>query len=242
LAFACGGESSSPGGPNQTACDSSPRAGLSSTDGCKVVATAEVTPQAARDLGFRVDRDLALLDRTHQASFHRGDFACGAPPGVDGQISIRATLQSIEHRRRAPVHESIPASACPDFLIYHCGVELNTNEGSVSGRFDGEAYSGVDSVHISAGPEPAQFAGTLGIRVDRNRPREGVVAISITLREAGPAGQVFTAVNYTDCGDPLQHQGEGGFWPTDNSQIQCGWLEVPYPEFPMVSLDEYNHL
>ena len=230
-------------------CGSSPppESGLSgSFAACSIASQTEITAQDARDLGFPVDHELALLDRTHQAPFHRGDFACtaGAVPSVDGQISIRPTLQRIELRKNRPTSEVIDPSSCSDFLIFRASVELGTDDGIVSGHFDAEGPSYVGGLYLSALPEPKEFAGTLGIRVDSSRPHRGLVSINIVLRDRSPNGELFTQVLYADGGSPLQDDGDGIFWPADDVDTHfpphCVWLEVPGAQSPMVSLDEYN--
>jgi hypothetical protein len=235
---ACGGGSS----PAPGAVDRSSSA-------CKIASQNEITAQAARDLGFSVDHELALLDRSHQAPFHHGNFVCasGAVPSVDGQISIRATLQRIELQKNEPASDSIDAKSCADLLIFRTTLELGTDDGSVSGHFDAEGGSYVDGMYLSALPEPKELAGALGIRVDRNRPQRGQVSVWVALRDRSPNGQLFTRVNYSDGGSPQQDDGDGMFWPADDVDTHlpphCGWLDPQgAPPAMMISLDEYNRL
>ena len=145
------------------------------------------------------------------------------------------------HRASSPragvrLHRS---GQCTDYLVFRTKVEFSTDEGTISGQFEAEGVSYLDGVYLSPSVDSKQCAGSLGIRLDRNRPSRGFVSITVQLRDGVPTGRLYTGVIYTDVELLTGEEGDGIFWPADDLENHCVWLEG---SSPMISLDEYNQL
>jgi hypothetical protein len=236
--------------------DGSQTGGEGSIAGCRRVSATTISAEEARLLDFPVDEQLALFDQTFEASFHRGNLDCSAlPASSDGHIQTRASLLGID--REQFVSASDRADDCPswrrEILKYRAQINLTTDDGTLEGSFESTASVG----HPAPGNDPvlglrftgAEFAplsGSLGIRVDSARPHVPRVSLQIALGVTPWPSQVFTLVDYTDGGDPLQDQGDGMFWPPDfrdgQDQGMCGWLDYPVPQRAPISIDAYKAL
>jgi hypothetical protein len=214
---------------------------------CVTVSTNPVTQDEARALGFPVDDDLAKLAQPIDVPFHRGDFACGTAADTSGQLRITVVVNAIKHYVNRPNPNAGGAITCRDWLGYDAAIDLRTDDGTLSGSITDTWIAGADSsgahaMHFSVGVPAATFSGSLGIRAERLRQPVGTVSISTTIRGPAVSGQVFTYVEYCD-GQPLTwDQGDGLFWPPDNPNKTCSWLEAPAPRGPMMTLDEFNAL
>lgn len=246
----------SPGGGTTTIADSSgsQTGGEGSKDACQTVSVTEIDAEEARALGFIVDDDLALFDRTFEAPFHRGNLDCSAlPPTSDGQIEVRASLQRIDLVRREPT--DVP-ELCPPlkqtYLVYRAVIDLTTGDGTLAGSAEGWASRSLPEAAepagllFSAAAEPAAFTGSLGIRVDAGRAHTSVVNAGVAIGATAWASSLFSLVNYSDGADPVQDQGEGIFWPADFQDVAgaalCGWLDVPEGQRTPISIDDFNDL
>jgi hypothetical protein len=243
-------------GEGTTIADSSgsQTGGEGTKDACKTVSVTEIDAEEARTLGFAVDDDLALFDRTFEAPFHSGNLDCSAlPPSSDGQIEVRASLQGIDLVRREP--SDVP-ELCPTpkqtYLQYRAVIELTTDDGTLAGSFEGWARRSLPEAAEPAGlafsvdAEAAAFSGSLGIRVDSGRAHTGIVVGNVVLGATVWASNLFTRVDYADSAEPLQDQGDGIFWPANfqdlNGTALCGWLDVPEEQRTPISIDDFNDL
>ena len=206
-----------------------------------------VTQDEARALGFPVDDDLAQLAQPIDVPFHRSGFPCGTPAATSGQLRITVAVATIKHYVNRPTTSAVDPSKCPDWLGYEATIDLQTDEGTLSGSIPGTLIAGPDSsgAHAMAffvSARPADFSGSLGIRADRLRQPAGIVGLTTTIRGPAVSGQVFTSVAYCDGEMPDWDQGDGLFWPPDNPVNTCTWLEAPAPWGQMMTLDEFNAL
>lgn len=223
-------------------------------DACKTISVTEIDAEEARTLGFAVDEHLALFDRTFLEPFHRGNVDCSAlPPSTDGQIEVRASLQGIDLVRREPARAGVEG-LCPPvqqmYLKYRAVIELATDDGTLTGSFEGWAGASLPDAPyyaglvFSGGDEPAAFSGSLGLRVDASRPYVGRLGGNVALGATVWASNFFTMVSYTDGAEPYQDQGDGIFWPADfqdlNAAALCGWLDLPGAQRPLISIDDFN--
>jgi len=214
---------------------------------CGTTSTNAVTQDEARGLGFPVDDDLAQLAQPIDVPFHRGDFACGAPAATSGRLRITVVVGTIKHYVNEPTTSAMDPSVCPDWLGYDATIDLQTDDGTLSGStpvtlIAGPDSSGAHAIAFTVPAPPANFSGSLGIRADRLRQPAGTVGITTVIRGPVVSGQVFTQVAYCDGEAPDWDQGDGLFWPPDNPVNTCGWLEIPAPWGQMMTLDEFNAL
>lgn len=221
--------------------------------GCASIRTTEIDADTARDLGFPVDDHLPLFEQEFEMPFHHGNLDCTSlPPRVDGNIRFRASLQRIEHEELEPTW----AYACPEWkydrLIYHAAIQLETDEGTLSGTVEGPAYAehpepGTEGYPglVFFGESPiSDFAGSFGIRVNPQRPHQAGLGWQVAIGAPDFGSRANTSVDYTDGREPMQDQGDGMFWPADfiEGQVLCGWLNLEGPQRDLISLDRYNDL
>jgi hypothetical protein len=232
------------------ACKSDPATTLrsaTSISACATVSTNAVTQDEARALGFPVDDDMARLAQPIDVPFHRSDFACGTTAATSGQLRITVSVDAIQHYVNRPNGPGVDPSSCLDWLAYQARIDLQTDEGSLSGGGSGKIIAGADSsgthtMSVTFAARPADFSGSLGIRADRRRQPAGTVYVTTTFRGPDVSGQVFTVVAYCDGEAPDGDQGDGLFWPPENASNPCGWLEWSTPWGEMMTLDEFNAL
>jgi hypothetical protein len=248
--------------PQVGAARGSQTGGEGSIASCKSVSITEIDAEQARMLDFPVDAQLALFDQAVVVPFHRGDVDCSMLPArVDGHIQIKASLRGIDRELFEPALPEVP-DVCPawqrELLRYRAVIDLTTDEGTLMGSFAAIGYAGHPAPGTEAyaglvfwGSTEAElelknFAGSLGVRVDPSRAHTGHLRGSVALGATVWASSVFTTVDYTDGGDPLQDQGDVLFWPSDFPDLQgaalCNGLAAPGEQRDPISIDDYNRL
>jgi len=122
----------------------------------------EISLDEARDLGFEVDADRAVLERSWSSAVEES-----RDPVRTSTLHLRSRIDRVLSVERTPRSPEVAAALCPSTVVYEVVVELYTEDGTLSGAFVARSRAmpaGESPVrHLEANADLRNFSGDLPV-------------------------------------------------------------------------------